>query len=380
MEPLALHPQELAALLKEGAPLQLLDVRAPEKVSAGRIETTPQQSFINMRGSVVRMLPVLDGSLIRKDTPTVTVCGHGNDSMAVARHLNDIGGNARSLQGGMTAWMQLSVPRELSPPSSLDACIQFDRIGKGALGYLLISDGKAMIVDPPRAPGPYLESIEERKLTLIGVVDTHVHADYISGAPGIAQRYDVPYYLHPADAVYPYDGTTGTIVFTPLSDGETIPVGRATVSVMHTPGHTEGSVTLVIDSQAALTGDFLFVTSIGRPDLAGKTAEWADALWESLQKSRRVLEPDCMIYPAHYGNHAERNEDWTIGKSFRHLMEQKQALRFDDRAEFHSWVMSKEAPFPEGYKKIKSINVGLTKVEEAEADILEVGKNECALG
>ena len=133
----------------------------------------------------------------------VTVCGHGADSAVIAAHLNELGANASSLGGGMVARMSLVVPRELDPPQGLDRLLQFDRIGKGCLGYLLISEGQALIVDPPLHFGPYLEALRGAGAELVGVADSHVHADYVSGAVPMAREFGVPYFLHPADAVYP---------------------------------------------------------------------------------------------------------------------------------------------------------------------------------
>ena len=78
--------------------------------------------------------------------PLPVVCGHGNDSRVVADHLNARGYQCRSLAGGIVAWMGLTVPRELDPPPDCDHLIQFDRIGKGALGYVVISDSEALII------------------------------------------------------------------------------------------------------------------------------------------------------------------------------------------------------------------------------------------
>jgi hypothetical protein len=87
-----------------------------------------------------------------------------------------------------------------------------------------------------------------------------------------------------------------------------------------------------------------------------------------------------MIYPAHYGSAAERRSDRSIAERFERLLEENEALNFSDRDAFVAWVKSKTTSFPDAYREIKAVNVGLLPVSEPEAQELEVGKNECALG
>lgn len=371
---------ELAQALEAGEPIQLVDVRAPARVEAGRIDIGPNGRFHNIVGSRLIEVAGVAGTDIDPRLPVTVVCGHGNDSQVLALHLNRLGCRATSLAGGMSAWMRLVLPRELPPPPSVDRVIQFDRVGKGALGYLLVSDDEALVVDPPRDPDAYLRAAVEADAEVVGVADTHAHADYISGASGIAGALGVPYYLHPADAVYPYDGTPGRLRFEPIDDGGSIDFGRASMHVRHTPGHTEGSVTYVVDDLLALTGDFIFVDSVGRPDLAGKVSEWTALLWRSLQRAKQDWLADLLVAPAHYGSDAERRLGRAVGERFAHIVETNEAMRFSDRDAFTRWVESRTAAFPAAYRGIKAVNVGLRSADEREADELEVGKNECALG
>ena len=97
--------------------------------------------------------------------------------------------------------MKLLVPRMLEPPASSDILTQFDRLGKGALSYVLVSAGEAIIIDPSRNVRTYVDWIEKADARPVAVADTHVHADYISGGPAISREYGIPYYLHPKKAV-----------------------------------------------------------------------------------------------------------------------------------------------------------------------------------
>jgi glyoxylase-like metal-dependent hydrolase (beta-lactamase superfamily II) len=316
---------------------------------------------------------------LRQDLPVAVVCAHGNSSKPATAFLSYMGFDARSMRGGMAAWMLLNVERRLDPPPGLDALIQCDRVGKGALGYVLVSDGEALVVDPSRDLTAYRAVLESSAGRLIGVADTHCHADYISGGPGLARAMHVPYYLHESDAIYPYDGTPGVVAYTAVDAGQTIRVGRAAVDVVHTPGHTEGSVSYVIDGEVALTGDFVFVGSVGRPDLAGQTEPWTVTLWNSIERARADWGDDMRICPAHYGTDAERQPDRSVWGRFGDLRTTNEGLTIDTFDEFAAWVRSRTGTFPDSYAKIKAVNVGLMAVDELQAEELEVGKNECAI-
>ncbi|MFW6039451.1 MAG: MBL fold metallo-hydrolase [Gemmatimonadota bacterium] len=370
-------PAELADLIEGGDPLQVLDVRAPHRLASGSVEA---ERFHNVRGSRVMRMSDPGETGLDRELPVAVVCGHGNSSVPVTRHLRANGFAARSLHGGVAAWMNLLRPRILSQPEGVDEFIQFDRVGKGSLGYLLISGDEALAVDPSRHWGAWREAAEAEGARLVGTADTHVHADFISGSPALSAELGVPYYLHPADAVYPYDGTPGRLEFTSIDEGDAISVGRAELRVHHTPGHTEGSVSFRVGGDAILTGDFLFVGSIGRPDLAGKTEEWTGDLWESLVDARESWPDEAVIYPAHYGSDGERNADLSVGRPLEDLLAANPTLSIASEEEFRAAVRRGLSTPPDAYPIIKAINVGLRGVTEDEAEVLEAGKNECALG
>ncbi|MCK6459148.1 MAG: MBL fold metallo-hydrolase [Planctomycetes bacterium] len=365
-------PEKLVEAVESGEEIHVLDVRAPQRLAAGRIDIVPEDRFHNVRGS--ELLSRADPGIPR-GAHVAVVCGLGNDSRRVAAHLASHGYRAESVVGGMAAWNRTVIARELEAPPELDRLVQLDRIAKGALGYLLVSGGEAFVVDPPRFTEAYEGGLGGARL--VGVADTHAHADYISGGEALARAHDVPYYLHPADAIYPYDGTPGVLRFRPVVGGERLRVGRAAIEVVHTPGHTEGSVTFKCGDAFALTGDFIFVGSVGRPDLGGKTEEWTKVLFESLRRAKRDWPVTMRIYPAHYGSAAERAADRTVGGALGDL--KNEPLWIDDAARFAHWIRSRAGKFPDAYRRIKAINIGLESVEDAVADELESGRNECAL-
>jgi len=363
--------EQLRTNLEGGQETHLLDIRLPSQLAdVGKIEAG--ERFHN-----IPLGELLERGLVHfrldRDKDWAVVCTRGNDSKKVTALMCEQGYRAASMHGGMMEWMKITAPRELEPPAGIDRFIQFDRVGKGSLSYALISDGEALVVDPPQHTARILEALGDARL--VAVADTHAHADYISGAP----RMGVPYHLHAKDAIYPYDGTPGHIEYVPANEGATIPFGRARVRVIHTPGHTEGSVCYAVGDEVALTGDFLFVQSVGRPDLGERTEEWTQVLFDSLERARAEFSDSVRIHPAHYSSDSERNADRTIGRPFGDLRVSNPQLAETDRDAFAAWVRARAGSFPEQYKRIKGVNVGIFDCDEEEMNELELGRNRCAL-
>lgn len=174
--------------------------------------------------------------------------------------------------------------------------------GLGCFSYIVgcPKEGRVFVIDPKRDIDDYLDIADENGLKIAGVIDTHVHADHISGAQELRVQTGADIYIHEnAGAEYEHKA---------LHDGDWFALGNVRIDVMYTPGHTPSSVTLAITDKARgdspemiLTGDLLFVGSIGRPDLAGGelldeqiTNEYA-SLHEQLGKLPDLVE----VYPAH---------------------------------------------------------------------------------
>jgi len=373
-------PQELAERLDRGEALQVLDVRAPDKVERGHIGLGPELDFHAQPNSKLFAMPDVKDLPLDRGRPVAVVCGHGNSSKKTTAFLRERGYEAYSVIGGMAAWETVYVARRLSPTPSLSHVLQLDRVGKGALSYVLVSDGDAVIVDPGRHLDRYDAVLAELRAAPAAVVDTHIHADYASGARAAAARWQVPYFLHPQDAVSPYDGRPGKLAYQPLRDGDTIAFGHATLRAVHTPGHTLGSISLVADEGLALTGDFLFVHSIGRPDLAGKSGEWAKLLWKSLERVRRDWPGELLVLPAHYASESERRADRAVAARFDVIAGTNPVVAIQDERAFLKWITDHQTSFPDAYRTIKEINLGLVDVSDADIEVLESGPNQCAIG
>jgi hydroxyacylglutathione hydrolase len=169
--------------------------------------------------------------------------------------------------------------------------------GCGSLGKCAVVDAHEEDIDA------YAAFATSKGMRITHVVDTHVHADHRSGGPALARKVGAPYYLHEsADVVVP---------FGPLSDGQEIELGNTRVRVLHTPGHTPESVSLLVtdlrrgtDPWFVLTGDTLFVGAVGRPDLPGRSRENAAQLYESIHRKLLTLPDDVEVCPAHFAGSA----------------------------------------------------------------------------
>jgi hydroxyacylglutathione hydrolase len=169
----------------------------------------------------------------------------------------------------------------------------------GCASYLIgdEDEGIAVVVDPPYAIGPMVAEAERRELRLVGVLETHTHADHVSGHGRLALECDLPVHIHPLAGVkYPS---------VPLEDGATVDVGNVRLRCLHTPGHRPEHCCFSVADRGRsdepwllLTGDSLFVGDAARPDLAVGAMEGAEGLFHSL---RRLLElPDGVeVFPGH---------------------------------------------------------------------------------
>ncbi|OLC01806.1 MAG: hypothetical protein AUH45_10325 [Gemmatimonadetes bacterium 13_1_40CM_69_22] len=374
-----ISPDELARRLDSGEPVQLLDIRAAERVAQGAVSFGPTLDFRALPASQIYRLPHLEPLELDPRRPVVVICGHGNSSKQATLFLRERGFEAYSVSGGMAAWETVYLARVLTPTPSVEHVVQLDRVGKGALSYVLVSDGDAVVIDPGRHVERYDELLQELGATPAAVVDTHMHADYLSGARAAAARWRVPYFLHPDDARSPYDGTEGRFTSQPVTEGDTVAFGRATLRVQHVPGHTLGSIALLADDALALTGDFLFVQSVGRPDLGGQRDAWTRLLWQSLARIRREWSGDRLVLPAHYAGEPERRADRSVAARFDVITATNEAIAIRDEAALLGWVAHNTPAPPESYRTIKLANLGLVDVSEADAEILEFGQNQCAV-
>jgi glyoxylase-like metal-dependent hydrolase (beta-lactamase superfamily II) len=365
---------ELKALLDEGESLFVLDVRNQDEFAAWKVEgrrpatilNIPYFDFIEDADAAIARLPV------SKDQPIVLVCAKGGSSEFVADLLREQEYHAINLVGGMQAWGESYLVREVIPASDNLTLLQYDRFGKGCLSYLIASGGEAIVVDPARHYEQYIQEAARRNLRIVHIVDTHLHADHISGAPNLAAVTGAAYHLHEADA----QGTSHLVEGTPGR----IKLGELIIDVLqeHTPGHTPGSTSLVIDDRFLISGDTLFVNSVGRPDLGGHAEEWAHDLFWTLINKIQALRADTVVLPAHYANQNEVRPDGIVAGELGQIRASNPALQVKDEQAFITFIKENMRPQPEIYGEIRRVNLGLVEACETQRTALELGKNQCA--
>src|SRR5688500_2658834 len=176
----------------------------------------------------------------------------------------------------------------------------------GCASYLLgcPAVGRCAVVDP-RADDVETDAAfaRDKKMQIAQVIDTHVHADHRSGGVALAKAAGAPYRL--------YETADVQVPFTPMRDGEEIDLGNTRVRVVHTPGHSPESVSLVVtdlkrgtEPWFVLTGDTLFVGAVGRPDLPGRARENAAELYRSVHEKLLTLPDALEIHPGHFAGSA----------------------------------------------------------------------------
>ena len=215
------------------------------------------------------------------------------------------------------------------------------------------------MVDPQQEIEPYVEAAAQKSMRITHVFETHVQADHVSGARRLAAVTGAAVFFHEAAPVaFPHVA---------LEDGEEHEMGNVRVSVIHTPGHTPDSVSLLVTDRTrarepwfVLTGDTLFAGAVGRPDLlgAGAEAQLAEQLYDSVHGKLLKLPDHIEVYPAHFGGSAcgkglSGKPGSTIGFERRF----NPALQLASRTDFVRFVLEDLPPQPEAFAENRRRNL-----------------------
>lgn len=312
---------------------------------------------------------------IPADKEILVVCAKEGSSIMVAEMLSEEGLTVSYLQGGMKAWSEHLEPVKIGDLKDGGEVYQFVRIGKGCLSYMVVSNGEAAIIDSTRMTDIYLEFAKSIDAKITHVFDTHLHADHLSGGRVIAEKTGASYWLPPKDAA------EVTFEYKALEGGNVVTIGNTAIDIhaLYSPGHTIGSTSFIVDEKFLLSGDILFIDSIGRPDLAGMAEDWVADLRESLYSRYRELSESLIVLPAHFMIIDELNEDGSVSEKLGILFEKNHGLNIEDESEFRRLVTENLPPQPNAYQEIRETNMGKINPDEEKQREMEIGPNRCAV-
>ena len=403
-------PKTLKDRIDDGEDVTLLDARMQSDYEEWRIDgenvtsiNVPYFEFLDdeIDDSVLEQIP--------DDREVTVLCAKGGASEYVAGTLVEQGYDVDHLEDGMNGWASIYEVVEVERYDGAGTLLQYQRPSSGCLGYLLYDGGEAAIIDPLRAfTDRYLDDAAElssaspasqarQDAAELGVdlqyaLDTHVHADHISGVRDLDDEGVegvIPEAAVDRGVTYAADGSSASPAsqarqdadgLTTAADGDTFQVGDATIEAVYTPGHTTGMTSYLIDDSLLATGDGLFVESVARPDLEEGDDGAPDAarmLYESLQERVLTLPDDTLIGGAHFSDAAEPADDGTYTAPIGELVAEMDALTMDED-DFVDLILSDMPPRPANYEEIIATNLGQNAVDDEEAFTLELGPNNCA--
>lgn len=375
MEPQSYTAQDLFDSLVAREDFLLLDVRNDVEFGRFKVEgpypitmaNVPYVEFVEHEPESVAKVPQADRVKI--------VCAKEGSARFVGEILLSHGfRNVSYLQHGIKAWGNLLAPIRVNDGNGYEL-YQFRRPGKASCSYAVTSGREMMLFDPAKNIDTYRSFADERGLTITKTFETHRQADYISGSPMLQQTVGAQILVPAPD----FDGAR--FPYTPVVDGElhSFAHGGPKIRVIHTPGHTPGSTCYLIDDLYLISGDTVFIYSIGRPDLGGMVAAWSKMLFSTMREKIMGLSDSIVALPGHYMDWKEANDRLIFAETLGKIKEiNADIYSIADQARFFEFIQSNMRQQPEEYAKIREINAGLVQADEEQQDILDLGKNECA--
>ncbi|HTF31485.1 MAG TPA: MBL fold metallo-hydrolase [Flavitalea sp.] len=367
MEEKLITVENLQKKLNKKEPVFILDIRPSDQRQEWRIaESTHIDAYKQLNAGDESSLDMVE---IPKSSTVVTVCAAGRTSLLASELLRKKGIHAYSLDGGMKAWNYAWNTAEVSLPNGVKI-IQVRRPAKGVLSYIIGSQKEAVVIDASLSPEVYLNIAGKNGWTVKYVLDTHIHADYVSRTRELAEASGAKHVL--------LDKAKVEFGFTPVHDGDSIGFGNTALDLIHTPGHTWESTTFKIGNHAIFTGDTLFIDSVGRPDLKAEqneAVEKAKNLYSSLKKLLS-LNPSILVLPAHTSQPVSF-DDKIIGDTIDNVSENVNLTNMTE-SQFVAYALSKVPPTPPNYLTIAGLN-RKGSYEGQQLSELEAGGNHCAI-
>lgn len=353
----AITPDELWKKIQDQN-IFLLDVRDSDEFSDFKIPGS-----VNI--SLSDLFKFENISNIPRDKEIITICPHGNMAMVATFALARNGIKSHVLEGGLAGWSQvLNTVKAAKNPT----VIQVEKVGKGCLSHVIVSEDEAIVIDPLYPAEKYLEVARQEGARITKIIDTHQHADHVSAAQQLANLTGASMYESGLEI---WNRSSNF-----LDDKQEIIFGKSKLRVIYTPGHTPGSLSYVVDEKYVFTGDILFIESIGRPDLRDKAEEFAGQLYDSLHNKLLKLPSNMIVFPTHHGVSVKPIDgifSTTIEKVKEH-----DVLKLS-KEEFVKQVVSVTIPRPMNYQKIIQINKGIIPLIQTDIPDLELGPNRCSI-
>ena len=360
--------------------LFLLDVREPTEYAEWHIDNS-----VNIPLSELSKEETL--SQIPKDKEIITICPRGYRAMDGKYIMQRYGYDVKVLEGGLIAWSTETeqAHREFEIDGFKINVIQFRRIGKGCISYMIESNGEIAVIDPVFPIDKYIQTANKFNATITKVYDTHQHADHISAAKALAEKvtstlYRSGYEQYKDEEDKGNQTSSAAISIEKLHDNDIQNIGSVSLKVIHTPGHTPGSLSFILGNKLLFTGDTLFVDGIGRPDLRDKAEEFADNLYNTIQQKIMNLPDDILILPAHFEKDVKA--EVILASTLGDIKKKSQFLNTNiTKEEFIQKISSKVMAYPPNYKEIILINKGERPVQTSLSEIfdLEMGPNRCSI-
>lgn len=351
----------------------VLDVRNVSDFEDWKIEG---ENFEYLNVPYFELLDGVDGikGKLPSDREILVVCAKEGSSMMVADMLDEEGIEAAYLSGGMKSWSEHLHQTKVYEDEKIKV-YQFVRVGKGCLSYMVVSDDETLIVDPARFTDEYIEAAKAEGAKITHIVDSHLHADHLSGGKELADLTGGSYYLMKSEGAV-FD-------FKPFEDHEKIEFKDIELEVLavKTPGHTPGSVSFFVNKKLLFSGDTIFVSGLGRPDLGNKVREWANDLYNTVYNKVSEIADDVIVLPSHYADFdTELNEDGYIGDTLGNIRKRNEKMFTASREDFLNDVeKSASSVKPPNFEEIIMINRGVQDADHERKQELEIGPNRCAV-
>jgi glyoxylase-like metal-dependent hydrolase (beta-lactamase superfamily II)/rhodanese-related sulfurtransferase len=368
---LDMAPAAFEAELRGGADVLVIDTRDREAFAAWHVDPAGAP-ILNLPEAELVADPERALAGIPDDVSVRVICNAGNASRRVAAALDGHASEVRSVEGGLIGWSRV-LQHDDVPLAGPISVVQFRREARGCLSYLLVADGEALAVDPAPDVQPYIDEAARRGALITRVLDTHVHADHLSGARELARRTGAALHLSRAGIAR---GVLYADEVAPVADGDELRLGSGAVTVVALPGHTTDMIGLRIGDVALVGGDSLFADSVARPDLEAGD-EGADTAARRLHRTLRdrvaSLPDGLRLLPCHY---AGGRLDGSLAPTLADVRISVPELALDEDA-FVARVLGGMPARPANYLAIIGVNLG----EEFDTDAaarLEIGANNCA--